>query len=227
MSGCWEMQHDVLVGTLHTDVTTVAWACGFRNLIIPGRGAFLPVAGMPFDHARNSLNQAALDGGFSHVLHLDSDCIPPRDGILKLLRHNLPIVSGMYCRRSPPHSVPVMIKNGTWVTNFTPGSLVEVDMVGAGFLLLSRWFLENFPPQAPELGKHWFWWRVDQRDIKDPTTGKPKYDNCLSEDFTMNVMAKTKLGVPSFVDTSVIVKHVGYAQSTFGSFVPMETTPNT
>lgn len=222
ISGAWEQIHDVLVGVLHTDTTSVKWATGLRRLIIPGRGTVLPVTGMPFDMSRNSLCKAALEGGYSHVLHLDSDVFPPANGILQLLRHNLPLVSGLYCRRSPPHSLPVMIRNGTWVTNFVPGSLVEVDMVGAGFLLLSRWFLENLPPQRPDIGKHWFHWRVDESGGTDPVTGKQKTE-CLSEDFTMNIHAKRTLGVSTYVDTSVVCEHLGMASSTFRSFIPMET----
>ena len=146
MPGAWEVQNvgRVLVGILHTDVTTMAWSLGLRQLQVPGN--ILPVAGMPYDMARNKINQAALEGGFDFVFHLDSDVIPPPDTILRLMQHNQPIISGVYCRRSPPHGLPVMIKDGQWVTQYPQNSIIDVDVVGAGCLLLRRDLLEHFPP---------------------------------------------------------------------------------
>ena len=58
MPAAWEIKQSksVLVGILHTDLTTVAWSLGLRNLIIPGD--ILPVAGMPYDHAELVLLKA-------------------------------------------------------------------------------------------------------------------------------------------------------------------------
>src|SRR5438105_390931 len=107
----WEIlaANSVQVIILHTDVVSTAWSLGLRNLIVPGPPVEV-LAGMPYDMARNKGNMIALERGCSHVMHLDSDVIPPRDAILRLLKHKLPIVSGLYCRRSPPHAVPVMMK---------------------------------------------------------------------------------------------------------------------
>lgn len=222
MPGAWEISHNkVICAFLHTDIVSTAWALGFRNLL-PHDMPILPLAGMPFDHARNVACKAALDGGFEYLFFLDSDVIPPRDVVFRLMNHKKPWVSGMYCRRSPPHSVPVMIKNGTWFTDFIPGGMVEVDLVGAGCLLIHRSFLESIPPQRPHAGKHWFDWRVDTQGLQLPPDMPP-----LSEDFTLCVWAKNKLNIPTLVDTSIQCRHVGLAQSTFGQFLPCEATPNT
>ena len=147
MPGAWEIKeaNQVSVGILHTDNVTMHWALGLRNLIIPGRedlrlwNPISPVSGMPFDHARNACVAGMLSKPYcTHLFFLDSDVVPPKDAILRLMAHKLPIVSGMYCRRSPPHSLPVMIRNGTWYKDFKMGSMVEVDLVGAGCLLISR-----------------------------------------------------------------------------------------
>jgi hypothetical protein len=151
MPGSWELRaaNQVQVITLHTDVVSTAWALGLRNLIVPGPPVEV-LAGMPYDMSRNRGCQIALDRGCSHVFHLDSDVVPPRDAVLRLLKHNLPIVSGLYCRRSPPHAVPVMMKPvGRWVTHFKPNSLVEVDVVGAGCLLISCDLLRQMKPPVP------------------------------------------------------------------------------
>ena len=153
MPGFWEMenQFSVLCAVLHTDQTTITWAFGLRGLL-PGHMPVMGLSGMPFDMARNTACMRTLEGGFDFLFFLDSDVVPPVDAVMKLAKHNLPIVSGLYCRRSPPHAVPVMIKNGQWVTQFKPGSMVEVDVVGAGCLLIKREVLEKCPPQRP--GKH-------------------------------------------------------------------------
>ena len=217
MSGCWEQgrQARVICGILHVDVTTIAWAFGLRNLILPGE--IMGVAGMPFDMARNSVCMKALEVGASHVFFLDSDVVPPRDAVLRLLHHNLPIVSGVYCRRSPPHGIPVMIKNGQWVTSYPPNALIEVDVCGAGCLLISTDVLRKLPPQAP--GRHWFHWKVDQRGVYPD-------GECVSEDFAFNQHAR-KHGFKTIIDTSIQCKHVGYAQAGHGTFGPLEASPVT
>lgn len=224
MASSWEYReaNKVLCCILHTDTTTIAWSFGLRNLKIPGRddlrkfSPFLPLAGMPFDMARNAGVQAALNLGAEYVFMYDSDVVPPHDAIIRLMRHNLPFISGMYCRRSPPHAIPVMIK-GTWVTDFPRGKLIEVDMVGAGCLLIHRSVFETLPHQR--LGHPWFDWRVNMQGILPP-------QECLSEDFTLCMHYK-KHGGHVYVDTSVKCRHIGYAEAGDGTFVPLNTTPNT
>lgn len=215
MPGAWEMVRDtnVLVGILHTDTTTVSWGVGLRMLRWPGRFQVpMLLAGMPFDMARNTACMHSLDVGADAIFFLDSDVIPPPDAIEKLLALNMPIASGMYCRRSPPEGVPVMIRDGQWVRDFPAGALVEVDLVGAGCLLIRTDVLRALPQQRP--GKHWFDWRVDMRNVLPP-------GECLSEDFTFNIWAR-KHGYKTVVDTSIKCKHVGFAESTFNSFRPLE-----
>lgn len=146
MAGSWEIlaQKQVLVGILHVETVSLAWAFGLRNLIIPGQ--IMPSAGAPFDMARNSICQAALQNGFEYVFMLDSDVIPPRDAILRLLAHKQPIISGVYCRRSVPHAIPVMQRQGRWLTQIPMNSIIEVDVVGAGCLLPETEVLTNYAP---------------------------------------------------------------------------------
>lgn len=151
-------------------------------------------------------------GGLGPILLHNSDVIPPPDCILRLLSHNLPIVSAMYCRRSPPHSVPVMMRNHQWITKFPMGSLVEVELVGAGALLVHRSVYEKVPPQRN--GKNWFDWRVDMKGFIP--------DNlCLSEDYTWNAHVRNH-GYKIYCDTSIRCKHIGLAQADYGTFLPAE-----
>lgn len=211
MAGAWETQHAVLCAVLHVDVTTVAWAFGLRALQIPGPFPPIGLTGMPFDHARNAACMRALELGASHIYFVDSDVIPPRDAVLRLLAHDQPIIGGMYCRRSHPAAVPVAIKDGKWLTEFKPNSVVEVDLIGSGCLLIKSEVLEKLPPQRP--GKHWFDWRVDMQGVM-------QQGECLSEDFTFSVHARRN-GYKVFLDTSIRCRHVGYAEADFGSFQPM------
>lgn len=220
-NGAWEIaeQRKVLCAILHTDVTTVAWSLGLRNLMIPG--SIMPIAGMPYDHARNTAVEACLAHGFQYVFFLDSDVIPPRDTIHRLLAHKKPIVSGVYCRRSPPATVPVAIKNGTWVTKLNPNALMEVDLVGAGCLLIHRSVFESLPHSDAARGKKWFDWRVDMKDVPGVQPG-----SALSEDFQFCLNAKN-FGYQILLDTSIQCKHVGYNQVTYGTMAPLDANPNT
>lgn len=220
----WEIKeaNSVLVVILHVDIVPTAWAFGLRNIIIPGRddlrrfNPFYPTAGMPFDMARNTGCQAALQYGAEWCIHLDSDVIPPRDFIPRLIAHKKPIMSGVYHRRSPPYGLPVMMKPlGQWVQQYPANSVIEVDVVGAGCLAIHRSVLEALP-QYQRPGKPWFDWRVDLRGAE----GWP-HEECLSEDFTMCRAIKQKLGIPILVDTSIQCRHAGLAQATYGKMEPL------
>ncbi len=203
---------------LHVDNVTLAWSFGLRNLHVPG--TFLPLSGMPYDMARNQGVHAMLSNGFEYVFMLDSDVIPPNDAVLRLLNHNVPIVSGMYCRRSPPHGVPVAIKDGKWITELPgPGRnpIMEVDVVGAGCLLVHRSVFETMPPSRA--GKKWFDWRVDSPELFPQ-------GEAMSEDFTWCLNAR-RAGYKVLLDTSIRCRHVGYSQADFGSMLPLETRANT
>ncbi len=220
MPGAWELkeQNSVLVAILHVEQTTIAWSFGLRNLIVPG--GVIGLTGMPYCMARNVACQRALEGGFTHLFFLDSDVIPPRDAILRLRSHNAPIVSGLYCRRSPPHGIPVMIRGRDWVTEFPPNSLIEVDLVGSGCLLIHRQLLEALPPPKDRPEKRWFHWKVDRAGLEGQ-------GECLSEDFVFCKRVREELGIPILVDTGVQCKHIGYAEAGYGSFRPLDATPVT
>ena len=219
MPGAWELkqQNSVLVAIIHVDTTTVAWAFGLRNLIIPGPHP-VGLAGMPYDMARNVACRYALEAGVDWIFFLDSDVVVPNDAILRLMAHRQPFISGLYCRRSPPHGVPVMMRGGQWVTKWPANQVIEVDVVGAGCLLISRQLLEKCPPQRP--GKPWFDWRVDMQGILPP-------EDCMSEDFTLCQWLRKQSLAKILVDTSVKCRHIGYGEATYGRFEPCNATPVT
>jgi hypothetical protein len=214
MPGAWEIQPTVLCAILHTETTTLAWSVGLKNLQLNGRISLL--SGMPYDHARNEACKQCLIEGWDYLFFLDSDVIPPADAIQRLIQKGKPIISGLYCRRSSPHAVPVAIKDGQWLTTLPKNKnnpLVEVHQVGAGCLLIRRNVLEQLPPQRE--GKHWFDWKVDMRGHNIFPDNQ-----CLSEDFTFSQHA-IKNGFKVILDTSVRCKHVGLAEAGYMSYVPL------
>lgn len=215
MAGAWELSNNptVLVVILTRELTSVAWAFGFKNLIIPG--TFTGLSGMPFDHARNVGCQKTLELGYDYCLFLDDDVIPPNDAILRLLSHKKPIVSGLYYRRNNPIT-PVMLKNTeagrNWITEYNVPDLLEVDYVGSGCLLISKEVLMSLPPLGPKC--HWFEWRCDRTDLQSHER--------MSEDFVFCEHAR-KHGYKIYVDTSIQCKHAGLAESKLpGQLSPLE-----
>lgn len=211
MPGAWEGGggKGVLVTVLKGRETVAAeWADAWRNLVFPAGSDYIKPSGMPFDHARNTACGTALDQGYSHVFFLDDDVIAPPDTILRLLAHKKPIVSGIYYRRSPPLSVPVMLRftpdGGTaYVSEFKWPDLIKVDLVGAGCLLIERGVLETMKAKGGRCP--WFEWRVDRMDL-------PPHER-FSEDFTFCVRAKREFGYDVLIDTSVQCQHVGMARA--------------
>lgn len=210
MAGSWEIlqQNQVLVVILTREIVTAAWSVGFRNLQIPGTYTFL--TGMPFDHARNTGCLKTLELDFQWCFFLDDDTVPPPDAIYRLMSHKKPIVSGLYYRRNSP-ICPVMLRETPqgrqWISEFQAPSLMEVDFVGSGCLLIHRDILKQMP-------QPWFEWKVDRYDL-------PQHER-MSEDFAFCQKAR-QMGHKIYVDTGVQCRHIGIGESRIGGqFVPGE-----
>ena len=100
---------------------------------------------------------------------------------------------------------------------YPPNALIEVDYVGAGCLLMRRDLLEKMAahPIAPERGKVWFDWRVDN------AANLPQGE-ALSEDFAMNLHVRRNLGIKVMVDTSIQCRHVGLGEATYNNLQPCQ-----
>lgn len=198
MPGAWEYERPaVLVAILTRGIVPTKWASSLRMLQLPATSDITILSGMPFDHARNVAVQQALDGNFNHIMFLDDDVMPPPDAYHKLSSYGYDIISGLYHRRQNPIYPVAMIKTDKgygWVSEYTKGSVIEVDLVGAGCLLIHRTVLEK-------MKKPWFEWLIDRDDLKEGEK--------VSEDFDFCIKAK-KLGYRIIIDTSVECKHAGY-----------------
>jgi hypothetical protein len=223
MPASWEqintapINHNRVLGCILTrETVSTAWAFGFRNIHMPN-GAWTALSGMPFGHARDTGGLKLLELGWEWLFFLDDDVICPPDTILKLLSHNKPIVSGVYYRRYAPLA-PVMLldsANGPqWITEYPANSLIKVDYVGAGCLLIHRSVLESLPPLSTSA--HWFEWRCNRTDL-------PHLEK-TSEDFTFCKHARNH-GFEIFVDTSIQCVHCGLGSSSIEGFKPLEIKP--
>lgn len=61
------------------------------------------VHGQSIAHNRNLIVKQAIDNGCSHVFFLDDDVAMPRDGLIKLICHNVDMVTGLQLARNYPH----------------------------------------------------------------------------------------------------------------------------
>lgn len=107
----------------------------------------VPVRTMP-DIARNNIADLAIAYGFSHVLYIDNDMVwEDSDILLKLINHNVDIVSAQAFTRLPPYYPCVFRRKGVlYETIDVAGQgLVEVDAVGASCLLIKTEVFRKVP----------------------------------------------------------------------------------
>lgn len=140
--------------------------------------------------ARERVCQKALDMGLDWIMMVDSDMVIPSDTVHRLLAHNLPIVSGLAFKRSPPYQCcayeRVEETDGGWFLRALrewPEGLMEVAGVGTACILIRREALEAIP-------QPWFF----------PVPG-------LGEDLAFCDRAR-KAGIPIRVDTTIKTRHL-------------------
>lgn len=205
MPGSWELPTapHVLVAILTRETVATAWAKSFRELTLPPLSTVSFLYGMPYDHARNNACEDALKHNFQWLFFLDDDVTLPPNALQVLLSSKLDIVSGLYYRRNIPIA-PVALMEAkpkpTFINGFQANSVFEVDLVGAGCLLISRKALET-------VGSPWFEWLMDRADIPE--------DQRCSEDFAFCRKAK-KAGLKVWLDTRVQCQHIGLGRSAIG-----------
>jgi hypothetical protein len=134
------------------------------------------------------------------LFFLDDDILPQPDVLLRMLSHNVPIVSGLYVSRLPPHS-PVayrQVRPDGEPDRYLPvgriaSGLQEVDATGAGCLLVKREVFERMR----SAGVPWFQYICD--------TDLSRY---VSEDIYFCEQAR-KLGYPILLDSKAQCGHIG------------------
>lgn len=182
------------------------WAVALRELKLPESAKIVPIWGLPFDHGRNEGVNAAIEADATWLMFLDDDVIPPADAYHRLISHGREIVSGLYYRRNAPIT-PVMFYETsglpTPVTRFAAGKLLDVDLVGAGCLLIHKTVFRAI--QKP------FEWMMDRNDLAPRER--------VGEDMAFCRKARAA-GYRIAVDTTVECSHLGMGESRGGKFYP-------
>jgi hypothetical protein len=195
----------LLIATPNTDLVTMEWAIKYAGMWKP-EGTYLQGwSGMPIDVARNVFVKNAREVKARYLLYMDSDVIPVRnDWIRQLLDTQEPIISGLYWSKK---GYP-----GIWLKNkedppgkqtyspvtagFRGGSIIEVDAIGAGALLIDmRVFDEIDKVLGPQPYFVWQW--------PDPTDIQPGQK---SEDFYFCDLAQ-RAGFSILCHTGIELNH--------------------
>ena len=176
-------------------ITDPAFAVALRLLEVPAdQFSVTYVAGADVAVARNLLAEKNKDIT-DYILMIDDDVLPPMNAIVKLMSHNVDIVSGLYFAKQEPHFPQIFKKNKDserydCVEDYKRDSLIEVDACGGGLLLIkSDVFKKLTQPYFQYIPK----------GEETPRKG---------EDFFFCEKVK-EAGFKIFCDTSVICKHIG------------------
>jgi hypothetical protein len=149
----------------------------------------------PVDNARNHIVEEFIKSDATHLLFIDSDTLPPLNVIKRLLEHNRPIISGI---------TPIIQQDSKTMEYYREWNAVGMDDkhvepntgvqqckgIGASCIMIRKDVFEKMKPP---------YFRFQYSD----DTGK---NVVVSEDiyFIINALS---LGIPAFVDTSIICKH--------------------
>lgn len=128
----------------------------------------------PLDKSRNKCVKRLLKRGFDYIFFVDADMVFPPDALVKLLKQDKEIISGVYCARNKPF-LPILRmwaekdkKKALILVDYPRGKIFKVGATGAGCLLIKKKVLE---------------------DLKEPWF---KWDDELSEDLYFCFMATQK-----------------------------------
>jgi len=186
-------------------------ALAMKNLIIPINYVWHCTSGFPIDVSRDHLIRRALEDKVAYVFFLDTDIVPPQDILPQLLAYKLPIISGLYWTKAKlPCAYKFDGKRLKSIEPRFPRSLMEVDAVGAGCLLVDSRVFQKVPPP-------WFQWTMM------PWATPEESITQHSEDMNFCLKAK-QYGFPIYLHPAVRCKHLlegSYALDENGDFTPV------
>lgn len=163
--------HDMVPATFATDLATMVMHT--VNALPDGAGFGVNLCSGTYVHsARQQLIVSLLNQGVTHILWVDTDMRFPRDALVRLLLHDLPMVGINYAKRQIPTEF-VALKEISWdpdgvserlVTGPESEGLEEVEAIGFGLVLMKTSALQGMPPTSDG---PWFWfdWLEGQRQV--------------------------------------------------------------
>lgn len=178
------------------DVRTAAY-CSAEAMVPDVRWGY--VASREAGVGRSTFAHTALkDIGVTHIYFMDYDVVPPNGTLHKLLRHNLPIVAGIYPMNTGEPSWSFKTGNG-WQSkkDLLGNKLIKVTAVGGSTLLVKREVFEKI--ERP-------WFKIEYKAIDDE--GKC-YDLGEDEYFSKKAI---EAGYDLMVDPTIICKHYNYGE---------------
>jgi len=152
--------------------------------------------GYRIDQVRNLIAKWVKDGNYDYLFSVDSDISFPKDTLKKLLSHDKPMVTGVYCQRLPDRKLEIYRYNSfgnmynVQLSDLPTDKIEEIDGCGFGCLLIKREVFEsiNYP--------HFEYLMNTDMTIK------------LSEDVDFCMKAKS-VGKSIWVDASINCDHHG------------------
>jgi len=97
--------------------------------------------------ARNNLAAEFLESPCDHLLFLDTDLEFNAEAVHRLLRHDLPVVGGVYFQKR--HDVTIPVFNKLDGEEINGDGLMKVRHVGTGMMLIAREGFEAIAPNVP------------------------------------------------------------------------------
>jgi hypothetical protein len=152
---------------------------------------------------RNKIAKMFMDSPFKYLMFIDSDIIFDREYITRLRSHDKGIIGGVYLKKKLPYSPVLNACIGE------EGNLSIMREIGTGFMMIRRDVLAGIQSMNPE---HNY-----KADDDEPQGGYQYHDwfrvgvengRYLSEDWFFCQNA-AKLGFHSYLDKSILVRHIG------------------
>lgn len=139
------------VGVPVREMVPTAFLQSFLSLNMPHETAYTVLQGTSFAGQRNTI-ASTFEGEW--LCFIDSDMMFPPNTLTNLLAHgDLDIVSGAYCRRSPPYDFMVWDLDERPIKPPISPQLQEVGLSGMAFTIIRRRVFERMPQPWFEHGK--------------------------------------------------------------------------
>lgn len=170
----------ILIGTPSFGVVSIRWSAAYRHISAPMNvGCFSSIKiGLEVGLARNLIVAEALemDPAPSHIFFLDDDVIPiTNNPIRQLIKHDEPIVSGVYFTKSEFSEPVALLGPSEGTLKYVPGTgLHEVCVPSMGICLIQtdvfRRIAENCDIGTDKLGNpRWYYTAGDEPGEIDHT----------------------------------------------------------
>lgn len=180
---------------IHQDHVTMEWALRFRQIELPPH-IYVFNKNQPYDTAREMCVRTLIEKNVKYIFSLDSDVLIPLNTVASLIQlseqFNLPVISGLYWAKKQEGKFPAAwlkireipeenrIEYGPLdiKPHIEKSSIVPVDVIGAGCLLVKAEVFKQLDEKNPDLP--FFAWGLGRTKLQLPG-GKPLPQ--VSEDF--------------------------------------------